>query len=376
MSNKISRIVLTGGPCGGKTTGLAYIRQKLEEKGFIVFIVPEAATLCINAGISPFNPSLTPFTIQNAIIRTAKHLEDTWIASAQTVKNEKGIVLIYDRGINDCRSYTEEHVYKQVLNDLNLHLVEARDARYDAVIHLKSVACDKPGSYTLANNTARREDIQQASERDEQIMNSWVGHPHLRVLDNSTDFEGKIKRVHQEVCSVLGIPVPIEREQKFLISFDRNDLPSHAQHIDIEQVYLAISDKEEIRVRKRGQNGYFTYYQTTKRPGLTPDERYEVDRIINSDQYHFGLSLKQSDTDIIFKERTCFLHKDQYMEIDKFNDKNVLPPRTGLLELESTNKNSSIQIPPWIKVIKEVTGEKEYSNAYLSQRLALNKSSA
>ena len=40
----ISKIVLTGGPCAGKTTALSMIEQKLTEKGYKVIIVTESAT--------------------------------------------------------------------------------------------------------------------------------------------------------------------------------------------------------------------------------------------------------------------------------------------------------------------------------------------
>jgi len=43
-SNIIPRICLTGGPCAGKTSGLAYVSERLRERGFGVYLVPEAAT--------------------------------------------------------------------------------------------------------------------------------------------------------------------------------------------------------------------------------------------------------------------------------------------------------------------------------------------
>lgn len=42
---EIKRIVLTGGPCGGKTTSIEKIVEKFEELNYKVFVVPEAATL-------------------------------------------------------------------------------------------------------------------------------------------------------------------------------------------------------------------------------------------------------------------------------------------------------------------------------------------
>lgn len=47
-SAPIYRFVLTGGPCAGKSTALSHIANRLMSMGFLVFMVPEAATLLIN----------------------------------------------------------------------------------------------------------------------------------------------------------------------------------------------------------------------------------------------------------------------------------------------------------------------------------------
>lgn len=47
---KIFRFCITGGPCGGKTTGLSYLSEKLREEGYEVLIVPEAATMIASGG--------------------------------------------------------------------------------------------------------------------------------------------------------------------------------------------------------------------------------------------------------------------------------------------------------------------------------------
>jgi len=48
---RIHKICITGGPCGGKTTGLAYLSEKLKEIYHIpVYVVPEAATLMAKGG--------------------------------------------------------------------------------------------------------------------------------------------------------------------------------------------------------------------------------------------------------------------------------------------------------------------------------------
>jgi thymidylate kinase len=50
--SEIKVIALTGGPCAGKSTGLAYLRQKLEELGCAVIITQEAPTDLMVRGLT------------------------------------------------------------------------------------------------------------------------------------------------------------------------------------------------------------------------------------------------------------------------------------------------------------------------------------
>ena len=49
-TKQVTKILLTGGPCAGKTTSLAKLQNALDNKGFRVYCVPEAATLMMKGG--------------------------------------------------------------------------------------------------------------------------------------------------------------------------------------------------------------------------------------------------------------------------------------------------------------------------------------
>lgn len=49
---KIWKLVLTGGPCGGKTTGQARLSTFFENLGWKVYRVPETATVLLGGGIN------------------------------------------------------------------------------------------------------------------------------------------------------------------------------------------------------------------------------------------------------------------------------------------------------------------------------------
>ena len=51
-------IVLTGGPCGGKSTALADLKKCLAERGYKVFIIEESATKLISQGITPVGENI------------------------------------------------------------------------------------------------------------------------------------------------------------------------------------------------------------------------------------------------------------------------------------------------------------------------------
>ena len=51
-TNKIHKIVLTGGPCAGKTTALALISDRLRERGYQVLSAPECASLVFGGGVT------------------------------------------------------------------------------------------------------------------------------------------------------------------------------------------------------------------------------------------------------------------------------------------------------------------------------------
>ena len=55
---KIWKLVLTGGPCGGKTTGQARLSAFFENLGWKVYRVPETANILLSGGIK--FPDLTP----------------------------------------------------------------------------------------------------------------------------------------------------------------------------------------------------------------------------------------------------------------------------------------------------------------------------
>ena len=51
---EISKIVITGGPCAGKSTAMSWIQNAFTQLGYTVLFVPETATELITGGVAPW----------------------------------------------------------------------------------------------------------------------------------------------------------------------------------------------------------------------------------------------------------------------------------------------------------------------------------
>ena len=173
------RIVLTGGPGGGKTTAVDLFRREMGER---VVVVPEAATLLFSGGF-PRSTNLQASTLaQQSIFNVQRHLED--------VQSElyPDRILLCDRGTIDGAAYYP-HGADQFFSDLNT-TYEAELARYDGVIFFESAAVG--GLSIEGGNPIRNESLKQAVALDHRLRSLWRQHPHFVLVPHHASFLKKI----------------------------------------------------------------------------------------------------------------------------------------------------------------------------------------
>lgn len=367
IGENIHIIAITGGPCGGKTTGLVKLEQMLKDRGYKVIVSPESATKLIMGGFCPWEIDRAIF--QKQLILDTVIQEESFITAARAYRDlGHKVVLLCDRGVIDGQAYTSgPEEFESMLKDLGLSINSVCNNRYHAVIHLRTAAFGAEEFYTLDNNNARIETPEKARLFDQKILEAWQRHHHPRVIDNSTNFDGKIERLFVEVCSVLGDPEPVEIEQKFLIkSFDIKEIPAHVTVSQIVQDYLiSINDGEQRRVRSRTDDGGTSYFYTVKRK-ISPGVRIEIERIIDQEEYNRLLGLKDQKFQTIKKHRACFFFQGQFIEVDTF-DSPKSHANICLMEIEQSSVQRELVLPTFIQVIKEVTDDEMYSNRSIAE---------
>lgn len=361
---KISKIVLTGGPCAGKTTALNWINNYFSKRGYTVLNVSETATELISNGVAPWTCG-TNYDYQTFQIKLQKVKEQIFDAAAKTMKNDK-ILIVCDRGILDNKSYMKEVEFSRILKDMDTNETKERDA-YDAVFHLVSAAKGKEDVYTLANNKARTESIEEAQKLDDRIISAWTGHPHFRIIDNSTEFEEKLERLLKEISSFLGEPEPYEIERKFLIYYpnikELENMPNCTK-VDIIQTYLKSDTDTERRIRARGVDGDYVYYLTEKRK-ISDLKRVEIERKHTQDENLALLMEADNKLHTIHKTRYCLSENNQYFEIDIYPEWDS----QAIMEIELSSEEETIKMPEFIKVVKEVTDDDIYKNYQMAKEM-------
>lgn len=359
----ITKIVITGGPCAGKSTAMSWVQNALTELGYTVLFVPETASELIKGGVAPWTCG-TNRDYQACQIRLQLTKEQIFEEAARTMGKDK-ILIVCDRGLLDNRAYMTGEDFDAVLSSMGANEIELRD-NYDAVFHLVTAANGAEEFYTLSNNTARTETIEEARELDKRLISAWTGHPHLRVIDNTQDFESKMKALIKEVLSFLGEPEPYEIERKYLIEYpslewlEKN--PS-CQKVEIIQTYLISPEGDEVRLRQRGLDGNYIYFQTVKKK-ISDLKRIEIEKRLSQREYLKLLMDADTTKHQIRKTRYCLTYKNQYFEIDIYpfwQDK-------AIMEIELSDENAKIVFPEEIKIIKEVTTDDSYKNSSLAKQ--------
>jgi predicted ATPase len=177
--HKYIRIVLSGGPGGGKTTAADLFRREIGDR---VVIVPEAATILFQGGFPRTNNPVALKIAQTAIFHVQRHLED--VQSALYPER----TLLCDRGTIDGAAYwpgKPSGYFKSVGTTLKKELL-----RYDVVIFFETAAAG--GSSIEGGNPIRTESMDEAVELDAKLRALWSQHPRFILVPHNPSFFKKI----------------------------------------------------------------------------------------------------------------------------------------------------------------------------------------
>lgn len=363
----VAEIVLTGGDCSGKTTGIAYLSEKLAAMNCRVFQVPEIASIIIGGGVSDIeelarNDPEGYYQIGKQMLHMQLNLRSRFQGLAAVFPKEKRVIL-YDRGPMDPFAFMSSKMRERLLDDCDLDICQLRDT-FDGVVHMTTTAKGAEHGYTRTNNPNRQlRSFDELCSVDDRLINIWLGNPHYRIVGSRPTFEEKLDYLFKTVCHLSGIPQKMEIERKFLCGncakgSDFLNVP--CESLLLKQAYLKLADGSELRVRRRDTvDGHRSFFRTTKR-FVRPGVKEENEDLITQYQYNrYLLNYLEKGTNPVWKRLDVFIYKNQVFELQTF-----IKPVKGLqiLEIELLDENEPIELPPFITIDREVTNDPSYTS--------------
>jgi hypothetical protein len=171
------RIVLTGGPGGGKTTAADLFRREIGER---VVVVHEAATMLFSGGFPRSSEPHARESAQCAIYHVQRNLEDVQAA----LYPER--ILLCDRGTIDGAAYWPDDGFFEAVGANEDDELD----RYDAVIFFETAAVG--GISIEGGNPIRIESNEEARRIDRKLRALWSRHPRFVLIPHHVSFVKKI----------------------------------------------------------------------------------------------------------------------------------------------------------------------------------------
>lgn len=191
MKRREAKIVVTGGPGGGKTTALDLFKREFKSK---VNIVPEAATLLFENGVIREDNPARIRLLQKAIFKLQHTLEDNFCMLYPNA------LQVCDRGTLDGLAYWDEDP-EIFFEELDTSL-EDEINRYDAVIFFETAAGHNHDDMQ-SNNPYRSENAAAAIALDRKLQRIWKQHPRFHFVPADNSFMNKITLGVNTINNVL-----------------------------------------------------------------------------------------------------------------------------------------------------------------------------
>ena len=136
----------------------------------------------------------------------------------------------------------------------------------------------------------------------------------------------------------------------------------NCRRVEITQAYLHSEiPGETIRIRQRGRDSSYVYFKTRKRS--MDDKRIEMEERLTSHEFRDLLMQADPTYRTIRKDRWCLSENGLYYNIDlypQWNDR-------ALLAVELYSAGDEVRFPEGTRMIREVTGDKEFTNPYIAR---------
>ena len=279
-----------------------------------------------------------------------------------------------------------DYLFKDSTKNKSFVVDSARKGAKEAVLfYHTSDTCTHEG------NTLSRVKIRLQTGRSHQIRVQFASRKHPLVGDGK--YGSRVKAEYPALFATglsfphpqsgkkmqFSTPVPgdfpwelfgtsqYEIERKYLIAYPDKAVLARADGARIkriEQTYLLAGAGETRRVRKMTENGE-TRYVETRKYRVSDLRATEEEKELTAEEYDALLALADPALRPIFKTRYAIPFAGHVVEVDLYD----FWQDRATAEVELASEAEGVELPSYLRVIREVTADKRYKNVCLAREL-------
>ncbi|WP_281521869.1 AAA family ATPase [Dubosiella newyorkensis] len=191
----MKRIVLMGGPGGGKSETLYYLKDVFQKQGYSTYIDTETCTDVLKSGFTIENQGIYRF--QKLIFEIQKAKEDAYV---KALKNQEDAILFIDRCLYDHAGFLDHEDFLRLLEGESVELDSIQE-RYDLILFLETSA--KIEKYVQLSNPVRMENRQEALLSNAALKKAASYFPNTKFVEAQDTIEIKQEKARQIVDEFL-----------------------------------------------------------------------------------------------------------------------------------------------------------------------------
>lgn len=230
------KVVLTGGPCGGKTESLSFLKEQLISKGMKVTIVPETAGALLSLNYMP-GDNISYFDFQNLLFK---------IQFIKEYLNENFTdIVICDRGLLDAKIYMDNNDFQSLLCK-NLVTETEIVSTYDVALYYRTIAYEYPKMF---QEKRIYETPEVGINRDKKSLEIWNSKLLKISYSNLIGFENKKKYLYEALVNYIDL-LNVTQVTSLSDYYNREIIPFLLSGINQIMEFNKVPDEVKVATRK------------------------------------------------------------------------------------------------------------------------------
>lgn len=189
MQQKIFKLVLTGGPCGGKSSVFEKLKKELSNYNIKIITLNEVSSEFALSGYYWHQEKIDFYAFQKAIFRLQHSKEKIHQELVKSLPYEN-VLILCDRGLIDLKANMGKLAFSNMISSCNVTEKEILNS-YDLIVHLETAAEYYTNNLFYISPEEKNASLKFSLDIDKKIKEAWMDHKEFYVINAQKSYAEK-----------------------------------------------------------------------------------------------------------------------------------------------------------------------------------------